>query len=77
MRIRRIDYTDWGEETMLDEVVVEDVGMVHLERTSKQSGYIGVYSGKDHLGIHLEVRQDGALNIWVESAPESPQRENK
>jgi len=77
MRIGRIDYADWDEEVMLDEIVIENIGMVHLERTSRASAWIGVYDGKERLSLHSEVRPDGALDIWIETAPRQPQEETK
>ena len=75
MRIRRIDYTDWGEETMLDEFVVRDIDEMHLERTSESSAWIGIHGEKGRLDVHFIARANGSLEIWVETDPKHLRQE--
>jgi len=54
----------------LDEIVLKDVGMFHLESMNERSLWIGVY-GKDGKIYHLNITGDQLKYYWSDETPES------
>jgi len=79
MKIERYGYWPYDEEPgreLLDELVVSDAKLIHIERLSKDEVFLGVYSdreGKDGIQIYFKIADNGILDWWFIVDAENPQ----
>jgi len=79
MKIERYGHWPYDEELgreLLDELVVRDAKLIHIERLSEDEVFLGVYSdcaGKEAIQIYFKITDNGILDWWFIVDAENPQ----
>ena len=60
MEIERITYDD-KDEKELDEVVMKNVDMIHIERMDDGNIWIALYSGDERLVVNYYTKRNGKI----------------
>ena len=81
MKIERYGYWPREKETereLLDELVVSDAKLIHIERLSENKVFLGMYGDraeKEAIQIYFEVADNGVLDWWFIADTKDPEKE--